>query len=268
MTTTMDRTEDQTVEAQAAALRSAAATRIAIAPLRHAAADASEAVAYAIQEAGTRAALAAGRRLVGRKIGLTARTVQRQLGVHQPDYGMLFADMAFGDEEPLPQLIQPRVEAEVALVMAREVADPQTTVVDLLRAVDHAQCAIEVVDSRIRDWDIGFFDTVADNASAGAFVLSGRPVPLAGLDLHGCRMRMTRGEELVAEGEGRACLGHPLNAAVWLARRMAAVGRPLQAGDILLTGALGPMVAARPGDVIRAEIDGLGSVRACFGDPS
>ncbi len=183
----------------------------------------------------------------------------------QPDYGMLFADMAFGDSEPLPALIQPRVEVEVALVLGRDLDQSHITFADLVGATAYALAAIEVVDSRVRDWDIRFFDTVADNASSGAFVLGARPVGLAALDLHDCRMQLTRGDEQVATGHGHACLGHPLNAAVWLARRMVALGRPLAAGDVVLTGALGPMVDAAPGEAFRAEIEGLGAVRAVFG---
>lgn len=239
----------------------------AIAPLRETFPDFDAVDAYAVQELNTRREIDGGARLVGRKIGLTARSVQRQLGVDQPDFGMLFAHMAYGDGEPIPwgALQQPKVEAEVALVLERDLPEPGVTVAELLRATAFALPALEIVGSRIADWNIRFVDTVADNASSSAFVLGNKPVPLAGLDLRLAGMVMERRGEQVSLGAGVACLGHPLNAAAWLANTMARVDRPLRAGDVVLTGALGPMVAVQPGDVFDARIQGLGSVRAVFG---
>ncbi|MGW3630303.1 fumarylacetoacetate hydrolase family protein, partial [Streptomyces sp. NPDC005122] len=211
----------------------------------------------------------AGRRIVGRKIGLTSPAVQRQLGVEQPDFGALLSDMAVADGGIVPhgRLLQPKVEAEVALVLGSGLPHRESTAADVMRAVDFALPALEIVDSRIAEWDIAFTDTVCDNASAGLFVLGGRPVPLTSLDLRSVRMTLLRGGEKVSEGKGTDCLDSPLNAAVWLASTLAGLGDPLQAGDIVLTGALGPMVTARPGDAFEARISGLGSVRACFAAP-
>jgi 2-keto-4-pentenoate hydratase len=223
--------------------------------------------AYAVQELQTQAALAAGRRLVGRKIGLTSRSVQQQLGVDQPDYGMLFADMEIADGEVIDprRLLQPRVEAEIAFVMERDLDDDQVSLARVTAAVAFALPAIEVVDSRIRDWKISLTDTIADNASSGAYVLGGSPRRIDALDLRLCGMVMTHVGEPVSVGCGAACLGNPLNALLWLARRMARAGRPLAAGDVVLSGALGPMVSAQAGAVYEARIEGLGSVRAHFG---
>lgn len=223
--------------------------------------------AYAVQELQTQAALAAGRRLVGRKIGLTSRSVQQQLGVDQPDYGMLFADMEVADGEVIDprRLLQPRVEAEIAFVMERDLDDEQVSLARVTAAVAFALPAIEVVDSRIRDWKISLTDTIADNASSGAYVLGGSPRRIDALDLRLCGMVMTHAGEPVSVGCGAACLGNPLNALLWLARRMARAGRPLAAGDVVLSGALGPMVSAQAGAVYEARIEGLGSVRAHFG---
>lgn len=253
-------------DAAAALLRAAHQDGRSIAPLRERLAATEVEAAYAIQETNTRLWLAAGRRLVGRKIGLTSLAVQAQLGVDQPDFGMLFADMAVGDGEPvaLGRLIQPKVEAEVALVIGRDLTHERHTYADLIRATEYALPAIEIVDSRIADWNIRFVDTVADNASSGLFVLGGRPVRLADVDLTACTMAMKRGDEIVSRGNGRACLGSPLNAAVWLADTMVRCGRPLQAGDIVLTGALGAMVAVKPGERYDVTIEGLGSVSALF----
>lgn len=222
--------------------------------------------AYAVQERNTKHWLAQGRRLVGRKIGLTSVAVQKQLGVDQPDFGMLFADMAVCDGEPVPvgAVLQAKAEAEIAFVLERDLDVEQATMADVIRAVDYAVAAIEIVGSRVANWDIRLVDTVADNASSGMFVLGNTPFSLRGLDLRDCTMQMTRGEETVSTGVGHACLGHPLNATLWLARKMVEVGRPLKAGDIVLSGALGPMVAAQPGTVFEARVAGLGSVRAAF----
>jgi 2-keto-4-pentenoate hydratase len=250
----------------AALLAEAAATGRAIAPLRERLQQADQDGAYAIQELNTQRGLAAGRRLVGRKIGLTSLAVQAQLGVDQPDFGMLFADMAVGDGEPvaLGRLLQPKVEAEIALVIGRDLTHERHTYADLINATEYALPAIEIVDSRIENWNIRFVDTVADNASSGLFVLGGRPLKLSDFDITDCAMEMRRGEEIVSRGNGRACLGSPLNAAVWLADVMVRCGRPLQAGDIILTGALGPMVAVKAGDRFDVSIAGLGTVSALF----
>ncbi|WP_019070181.1 2-keto-4-pentenoate hydratase [Streptomyces hokutonensis] len=222
--------------------------------------------AYAVQQLNVRRGLDAGRRIVGRKIGLTSPAVQRQLGVDRPDFGALFADMAVpdGGEVPVGRLLQPKVEAEVALVLGRDLPHPECTIVDVLRAVDFALPALEIVDSRVRNWEISLVDTVADNASCGLYVLGGTPVPLTAVDLRAVTMTMSRDGETVSEGTGADCLGSPLTAAVWLASALAERGDPLRAGDLVLTGALGPMTPAAPGDTFEAHISDLGSVRVRF----
>lgn len=250
-------------------LYDAAQHGVPIPPVRSLLPDADLAAAYAVQKFNTERALAAGRRLVGRKIGLTSLAVQKQLGVDQPDFGMLYADMAFSDGEEVPwsKLMQPKCEAEVALVLAKDLAEERITVTDLIDATAYALPAIEIVGSRIANWDIRITDTIADNASSGLYVLGNRPVKLADVDLRLAGMVLERRGEPVSFGAGAACLGQPLNAALWLARMMARIGSPLKAGDVVLTGALGPMVPVNPGDVFEARIHGLGSVRAAFGTP-
>jgi 2-keto-4-pentenoate hydratase len=256
--------DSRLIAALAARLREAEASRTVIEPLRGETAAGGIplddiATAYAVQQANVKLRVQNGERIVGRKIGLTSLAVQKQLGVDQPDFGALFASMAYGDAEaiPLSQLIQPKVEAEIALVLERDLTHEKHTFVDILRASAYALAAIEVVDSRIQNWDIRFVDTVADNASSARFVVGSRPVPLSQVDLTACAMELSR-------GNGAACLGNPLNATVWLADRMVQLGTPLRAGDVVLTGALGPMVAVKEPGTYTAQIEGLGSVRASF----
>lgn len=222
---------------------------------------------YAVQRVNTQHWIAEGRRPVGCKIGLTAKAVQHQLGVDQPDYGVLFADMCLGtgDEIPAGAVLQPKVEAEVALMLERDLDMDRPTIAELIRATAFVLPAIEIVGSRIADWNIRLIDTVADNASSGMVALGGPPRLLRDLDLVNCRMTMVSGERLLSNGTGAACLGSPLNAAVWLATTMQRLGTPLRAGDLVMTGALGPMAPAAPGDVIEATIEGLGTVRVGFG---
>jgi 2-keto-4-pentenoate hydratase len=236
------------------------------APVRELLPEGALDLAYAAQELNTRRWLEAGRRLVGRKIGLTSLAVQKQLGVDQPDYGMLFDDMAIPDgwEIARKQLIQPKVEAEVAFVLDRDLDQERLTIADVLRAIAFALPAIEIVDSRIADWKIGILDTIADNASSGLYVLGATPKKLNHLELRGAGMVMESAGEPVSVGAGAACLGDPLSAVLWLAKTMARVGRPLKAGDTVLSGALGPMAPVKWGDVFEARIEGLGSVRAAF----
>jgi 2-keto-4-pentenoate hydratase len=257
---------DDWLNQAATALRDAARRREPIAPLRHTYPHITIESAYAIQKLNTEQRLSAGRRLVGCKIGLTALSVQKQLGVQQPDYGMLFDDMGYGDGEPIPAsiLMQPKIEAEVAFVLCRDLPMSNPTPVDVLNAVEFALPALEIVGSRIANWDIRIADTIADNASSSAFVLGSGPRKLSDLDLRLCGMVMERKGEPVSIGAGVACLGHPLNAVRWLASTMAALETPLRAGDLVLSGALGPMVPVQPGDVIETRINGLGSVRAVF----
>jgi 2-keto-4-pentenoate hydratase len=210
------------------------------------------------------------RHRVGRKIGLTSAAVQQQMGVATPDFGVLFADMAYGDSEAIPhdRLLQPRIEAEVAFVLGADLPDRTVTTIDVLRAVDFVVPAIEVCDSRIADWDISIFDTVADNASAGVFVTGAAPRSLRDLDdLRDMEMVLTTGDETVSSGRGSACLGHPVNAVVWLANQVAQRGEPLVAGEVVLSGSLGPLVPAAAGATYEARIAGLGSVRAVFAEP-
>jgi len=257
---------DAAIEEAAEAIRTAWNTGTPCPPVRDSLPAGDLDAAYAVQRVNTERWVAEGRRPTGRKIGLTAKAVQTQLGVDQPDYGMLFADMCFcdGEEIPVTRVMQPRVEAEVALVLDHDLSRSQLTLPDLIAATAYALPAIEVVGSRIAKWDIKIVDTIADNASSGLFVLGTTPVKLDRVDLRLCGMVMENKGDQVSVGAGIACLGNPLIAALWLARKMVEVGMPLKAGDVVMTGALGPMAPVVPGDVLEARINGLGSVRAAF----
>jgi 2-keto-4-pentenoate hydratase len=222
--------------------------------------------AYAVQSEVTKRGIAAGRRFVGRKIGLTSKAVQQQLGVDQPDYGVLFADMeiATGGEVRISSLIQPRIEAEIAIVLDRDLPEHDITMSEIMRAVGYVVPALEIVDSRIRDWKITILDTVADNGSSARFVLGAAPKRLTDVDLEACGMAMTRNGTVVSVGSGAACLGHPLKAALWLARAMSAAGQPLRAGNVVLTGALGPVSPASSNEFYEARIAGLSPVNVRF----
>jgi len=254
------------VEEAAARLRAAAQTRRPCAPVRDLIGAQDLEAAYAVQELGTRRRLADGARLSGRKIGLTSAAVQKQLGVDQPDFGMLFADMQVPDAECAPAgwLLQPRAEAEIAFVLGRDLNREAMTAADVMRAVDYAVCAIEIVDSRIENWDIRIADTIADNASSGLYVLGACRVRLADVDLQACTMVAKKNGAIVSQGTGAACLGNPLNAALWLAETMVRAGRPLAAGDVVLSGALGPMAAVAAGDRFAIEIEGFGAASVCL----
>ncbi len=253
-------------EAAAQRLLDAARQRRPCRPVREILPDGTLDDGYEVQQI-VRARSSAGRRRVGRKIGLTSPAVQQQMQVTTPDFGVLFADMAYGDSEPIPfgALLQPRVEAEVAFVLGEDLPRRDVTGPEVIRAVEFVLPAIEVVDSRIAGWDITIFDTVADNASSGLFVTGGSPRSLRDIeDLRDCEMALTVDGEVVSSGTGAACLGHPLNAVVWLANAVAERGEPLGAGEVVLSGSLGPLVPVSPGSTYHAHISGLGSVRAAF----
>jgi len=249
----------------AEAIRNSYETHMATSPLRDKYALTVD-DAYAVQEVNTQHWLDNGRVLSGRKIGVTSKAVQDQLGVDQPDYGMLFADMAYADGETISMshLLQPRIEGEIAFYLGKDLDQPGITMAEVLSAVEYAVAAIEVVDSRIENWSIGITDTIADNASSGLYVLGSRPVKLDAFDHLNCEMVIEHQGQTVSSGVGAACLGNPLTSCLWLARKMLAVGRPLKAGDLVLSGALGPIVPVQANETYVLKIEGLGSVRAAF----
>jgi 2-keto-4-pentenoate hydratase len=226
--------------------------------------------AYAVQQAVNEARIHAGATVIGRKIGLTSPAVQAQLGVDQPDFGVLFSDMQIAHNHPTPmrRLLQPKVEAEIAFVLKADL-DGDITDASVRAAVDYAVVALEIVDSRIANWDITFGDTVADNASSGLFVLGDTRLSLDDFEPAETLMAMYVDNQLVSSGTGTACLGDPLAALAWLARTASDFGEPLRAGQVVLSGALGPMAPIAAGVRTTAFLSttdgkGLGSVSTTF----
>jgi 2-keto-4-pentenoate hydratase len=254
------------IVAAAARLFAAEKDRTPCAPVRDIIGVEDIAAAYAVQQLNVERYQKLGRRVSGRKIGLTAKSVQRQMNVFEPDFGALFADMEIGHGGVVPanRLIKPRVEAEVMLVLSRDLDHGEITFSDVVRATDFAIASLEIVDCRLQNWDIRITDTVSDNAAAGMYVVGASPKPILGGDLANCAMTLHKNGQLASEGRGEHCMGHPINGAVWLARTLFKLGTPLCAGDVILTGALGPMVPAEPGDRFVAHIEGLGMVATEF----
>ena len=234
-------------------------------PVRDILGDNNIGAAYAVQNLITADSLSRGRLIVGHKIGLTSPAVQRQLGVDQPDSGVLFADMQVADGGTVAagRLLQPKVEAEIAFILSADLDDDLSDET-VRRAAGVALPAIEIVDSRIRDWSIGIVDTVADNGSSALFVLGEPAVEAAGIDFVSRTMTLTEDGATVSQGCGADCLGSPLIALQWLARTSRDNGAPLRAGHIVLSGALGPMVPVKPGSSYETTIDGIGSVAVTF----
>ena len=263
-------TEQATIVGCADRLWQAEVERVPISPITERGADLTVQDAYAIQTHNVARKVSAGKVVRGRKVGLTSRPMQELLGVAEPNFGVLLDDMFVdgGDEVRLETMVQPRVEAEVAFVMASGLEGPGVTATDALVATAGVLAAIEIVDSRIADWRIQLVDTVADNASSGKVVLGSRLSPISEIDPRLIGVLFYRNGKPIESGAGAAALGNPARCVAWLANKLATFGEGLRAGDVVLPGALHRMVPVRPGDVFRAEFAHLGSVTARFSDGS
>ena len=210
---------------------------------------------------------AEGERVIGKKIGVTSKAVQDMLGVHQPDFGFLTDAMQVADGatvEIAAGMIQPRAEAEIALILRRDLKGPGVTPADVLAATESIAPCFEVVDSRIANWDIRIVDTVADNASCGVFVLGTERVDPRPLDLAALKVQVWKNGQPLSEGLGSAVQGSPLASVAWLANTLGSYGVQLEAGEVILSGSLVPLEPARPGDEFRLELRGVGSARVAF----
>jgi 2-oxopent-4-enoate/cis-2-oxohex-4-enoate hydratase len=222
--------------------------------------------AYHIQAQFVGRRIAAGESIVGKKIGVTSKAIQDAIGVFEPDFGQLTSDMAFEDGATidLSTLIQPKAEAEIAFVLKEDLVGPGISAVDVLRATDHVRTCFEIVDSRITNWDIKIQDTVADNASCGVYVLGSEKVDPRDVDLTLAGLLVEKNGEPVASGVGAAVQGSPLNSVAWLANTLGRLGIPFRAGEVILSGALGPLVPVAAGDTLVATIGGIGSCTTSF----
>ena len=262
--------DESAIGAAVARLARAQETRVPCAPVRDLIGTDDLAAAYAVQQGLVGRRIAGGARVVGRKIGATSVAVQTQLGVDQPDFGYLLDAMDVspqavqGEAVSMGTLLQPRVEGEVAFVLGRDVDDDDITLDVVRAAVDVALPALEIVDSRIADWQIGFTDTVADNASSGLFVVGTDGRRLDELEPREVTMSLTINGEERSAGTGAACLGDPLEALRWLAVQAKAFGDPLRAGHLVLSGALGPFVPFGPGDRVVTTISGFAPLAVTF----
>ncbi|MFZ2173137.1 MAG: fumarylacetoacetate hydrolase family protein [Rhodococcus sp. (in: high G+C Gram-positive bacteria)] len=254
------------IAAAADRLASAAATGVPCVPVRDLIGRDDLAAAYAVQRHVNALREQSGATVVGRKIGLTSEAVQQQLGVDQPDLGVLFDDMQYPDGGAIPigRLLQPRIEAEIAFVLGADLVDVPLDKAQVRGAIDYAVAALEICDSRIASWDISFGDTVADNASSGVFVLGTQRRTLDEVAPVDVVMSMSVDGREVSTGVGSACLGDPVEAVVWLARTARDLGQPLRAGQVILSGALGPMQPVAAGNLVTVTISGLGVVTTRF----
>lgn len=258
--------EDTEIVTAASQLEIAAASKTPCSPVRTLIGETSQEKAYAVQNHITKNRMLGGAKTIGKKIGLTSVKVQQQLGVDQPDFGVLFDDMQIenGGSLSISETMQPKVEAEIAFVLKNDLHSKNPSHAEIENAIDYAVAAIEVVGSRIADWNIKITDTIADNASASHFVLGDVKKQLSEIDLINCEMQLFQNNQLVSQGSGSACLGSPIIAVQWLAKKMVEMKTPLQAGDVVLSGALGPMVNIVEGDKIQATVEGLGQVSLTF----
>lgn len=222
--------------------------------------------AYNIQQRMIERRVLAGERIIGKKIGVTSAAVMNMLGVYQPDFGYMLDGMLFNEGEciDMSRLIQPKAEGEIAFILKKDLMGPGITNAQVIAATECVMPCFEIVDSRIRDWKIKIQDTVADNASCGVFILGDQAVDPRKIDLSLCGMVLERNGEIIATGAGAAALGSPVNAIAWLANTMGALGIPLKAGEVILSGALAAMFPAKAGDNFRVSIGGLGSCSVRF----
>jgi len=248
-------------------LYSALLKRSTVAPLRVRYPDLTIDDAYSISLCILERRMAAGERIVGKKIGVTSAAVQNMLGVHQPDFGFLTDKMRIGDDAEIGiarTMIQPKAEAEIALVLKGPLHGPGVTAEAVLDATGAIAPCFEIVDSRIENWDIAIVDTVADNASCGVFVLGAARADPRKFDLAKLHCRVWKNGAPLSEGYGSAVQGSPLESVAWLANTLGRYGVSLDAGEVILSGSLVPLETARAGDHFELTLEGVGEASVRF----
>jgi len=222
--------------------------------------------AYQVQKKMIDMEINNGQKITGKKIGLTSKAMQDMLGVNEPDYGHLLDNMEIGHGESISfkQVLQPKVEGELAFILKEDLTGPDVTTMDVLKATDVIVPALEIVDSRIKDWKITLADTIADNASSGLYVLGERVKKLSDIDIKQIGMALYKNNELQNTGVGAAALGNPATCVAWLANKLAIYDITLKAGEVILSGALSAAIEAQPGDEFYAKFAELGEVRVSF----
>ncbi len=258
--------ETQLIQTLAQELEDARRDRVQVAPLTERYKSITVLDAYRIQQVLIELRQTSGAHLLGRKIGLTSIAIQTALGVSEPDYGQLLSDMHVFTREAvqLQTLVQPRAEGEIAFVLERDLDMPFVTEADVLRCTAFVMPAIEIIDSRIKDWKIKLEDTVADNASCALFVIGSRKTPIDNLDLCALGMSLYRNGNISATGSGAAALGSPVKAVAWLANALRAHGVTMRAGEIILSGGLAATVTPSTGDWLEVVMERLGNVSVRF----
>jgi len=226
--------------------------------------DAEE--AYRIQLALIDIKKSGGAKVVGKKIGLTSKAMQKMLNVDQPDYGHILDSMVIqdGTEMQIRELIQPKIEAEIAFILDRPLKGPGVNAIHVLAATRFVVPALEIIDSRIENWKIKLCDTIADNASSARVVLGSSPKRVEERDLKLVGMILEKNGDIVQTGAGGAVLGHPAAAVAWLANAVGQFNVSLEPGDIIMPGALSGAVDVTAGDLLQASFDGLGTVSVRF----
>ncbi|MDR2825480.1 MAG: fumarylacetoacetate hydrolase family protein [Deltaproteobacteria bacterium] len=258
--------EKNTVEALATTLRNAELTRISIAPLTTTHHDITVADAYAVQHAWVKARLADGGKIIGKKVGLTSKAMQEFVGVNEPDFGHLFADMLLDEETAVPvsRFLQPKIEAELAFVMGEDIMGPGATFVDVLRSTSAIVPSFEIVDSRVTNWKIKIQDTIADNGSSAGLVLGAKLIPVDAVNLKYVGLVLEKNGAIIDTAAGAAILGHPAQSVAWLVNALGSMGIGLRKGEIVLSGSFTKAYAIQSGDFFSANFGGIGAVKIRF----
>ncbi|MDR1659364.1 MAG: 2-keto-4-pentenoate hydratase [Desulfovibrio sp.] len=258
--------DKKTVSALAQNMRNAELNRKAVGALTAAYPDLSIADAYMVQRAAVEERIRSGGTVIGKKVGLTSNAMQLALGVSEPDFGHLFADMLFDEEIPVPvsRFLQPRIEAEIAFVLGEDMKGPGVSIADVLRTTVSVVPSFEIIDSRIADWKIKIQDTIADNGSSAGFVLGSKLVPIGSVDLKYVGLVLQKNGSIIETAAGAAVMGHPARAVAWLANALAGMDVGLKRGEIVLSGSFTKAFDVAAGDVFTASFGGLGSVKVVF----